>query len=469
MASLTPYHILVFILTFMSYAFFHATRKAFSNCKDNMRKEWTPFNKTNPIEPESTWEAVQFFETKKSAEYFLGAMDTTFLSTYAIGLFISGALGDRFNLRKVLAFGMCSSAIMVFMFGTVSKWLNIHNIWYYGVFMALNGKCILQSTGWPSTVAVMGNWFGKSSRGLVFGLWSACASVGNIFGALEVAAVLDYGYEYAMLVPSAMLFAGGLVIFFCLIPSPQDIGLPMPSDELSSAEKQRPVFNDTDDQQPYPNQAPYALPDALFQKAIGFCQALFLPGVIPYSLSYACLKLVNYSFFFWLPYYLSVKLNWKDSIADDLSTFYDIGGIIGGAIAGFITDRMRSRSPVVVVMLILSVISLFVYKSIGAEYTLNVVVMAITGFMIGGPANLISSAISADLGRQPCLKGDDEALATVTGIVDGTGSVGAAIGQILIPVITNTNKERGWEYVFYFLMAMVRHAKGHTGKLTSGS
>jgi len=24
-----------------------------------------------------------------------------------------------------------------------------------------------------------------------------------------------------------------------------------------------------------------------------------------YSLSYACLKLVNYSFFFWLPYYLS--------------------------------------------------------------------------------------------------------------------------------------------------------------------
>ena len=28
----------------------------------------------------------------------------------------------------------------VFMFGTVSKWIGVYNIWYYGVFMALNGN-----------------------------------------------------------------------------------------------------------------------------------------------------------------------------------------------------------------------------------------------------------------------------------------------------------------------------------------
>ena len=26
------------------------------------------------------------------------------------------------------------------MFGTVSKWIGVYNIWYYGVFMALNGR-----------------------------------------------------------------------------------------------------------------------------------------------------------------------------------------------------------------------------------------------------------------------------------------------------------------------------------------
>ena len=33
-------------------------------------------------------------------------------------------------------------------------------------------------------------------------------------------------------------------------------------------------------------------------------------------------------------------------------------------------------------------------------------------------------------GSQGPIKGNSEALATVTGIIDGTGSVGAAIGQV---------------------------------------
>lgn len=48
-----------------------------------------------------------------------------------------------------------------------------------------------------------------------------------------------------------------------------------------------------------------------------------------YSLAYACLKLVNYSFFFWLPFYLSSKFRWKEAEADKLSIWYDVGGIIG--------------------------------------------------------------------------------------------------------------------------------------------
>lgn len=47
---------------------------------------------------------------------------------------------------------------------------------------------------------------------------------------------------------------------------------------------------------------------------------------------------------------------------------------------------------------------------------------------------MISSAISADLGRQDALQNSQEALATVTGIVDGTGSIGAAGGQVMHPL-----------------------------------
>lgn len=50
---------------------------------------------------------------------------------------------------------------------------------------------------------------------------------------------------------------------------------------------------------------------------------------LQYSLAYACLKLVNYSFFFWLPFYLSNNYGWKEAEADRLSVWYDVGGIVG--------------------------------------------------------------------------------------------------------------------------------------------
>lgn len=37
--------------------------------------------------------------------------------------------------------------------------------------------------------------------------------------------------KYAFLFTSSVLFAGGIIVFFGLIPSPNDIGLPDPEEE----------------------------------------------------------------------------------------------------------------------------------------------------------------------------------------------------------------------------------------------
>ena len=79
--------------------------------------------------------------------------------------------------------------------------------------------------------------------------------------------------------------------------------------------------------------------------------------------------------------------------------------------------------------------------------------MTIVGYFIGGASNMISAAITADLGRQGPIQGNQEALSTVTGIVDGTGSIGAAIGQILVPII---QEGLGWLSVFYFFIILVK-------------
>ncbi|XP_024901687.1 sugar phosphate exchanger 3 isoform X4 [Pteropus alecto] len=309
------------------------------------------------------WSSSHLFPSAEEATLFLGTLDTVFLFSYAVGLFISGIIGDRLNLRWVLSFGMCSSALVVFVFGTVTEWLHFYNKWLYCCLWIVNG--LLQSTGWPCVVAVMGNWFGKAGRGVVFGLWSACASVGNILGACLASSVLQYGYEY--------------------------------------------------------------------------------------SVAYACLKLVNYSFFFWLPFYLSNNFGWKEADADKLSIWYDVGGIIGGTLQGFISDVLQKRAPVLALSLLLAIGSLVGYSRSPNDKSINALLMAVTGFFIGGPSNMISSAISADLGRQDLVQGSSEALATVTGIVDGTGSIGAAVGQYLVSLIQDN---LGWMWVFYFFILM---------------
>ena len=47
-----------------------------------------------------------------------------------------------------------------------------------------------------------------------------------------------------------------------------------------------------------------------------------------------------------------------------------------------------------------------------------------TGALVNGPYALITTAVSADLGTHKSLRGNARALATVTAIIDGTGSIG---------------------------------------------
>ena len=52
-------------------------------------------------------------------------------------------------------------------------------------------------------------------------------------------------------------------------------------------------------------------------------QIITLPGVPSYALSFFALKLVNYSFFFWLPYFLHNQYRWSDSTGNhDVSKLF---------------------------------------------------------------------------------------------------------------------------------------------------
>lgn len=70
------------------------------------------------------------------------------------------------------------------------------------------------------------------------------------------------------------------------------------------------------------------------------------------------------------------------------------------------------------------------------------------GILQGGPADALTSAVSVDLGKHPSLQGA-RATSTVTGIIDGTGAVGAAVGQYMVGMLSD---QLGWKSVFLFLL-----------------
>ncbi|GCB74817.1 hypothetical protein scyTo_0020797, partial [Scyliorhinus torazame] len=63
--------------------------------------------------------------------------------------------------------------------------------------------------------------------------------------------------------------------------------------------------------------------------AISFFAALRIPGVVEFSLCLLFAKLVSYTFLFWLPMYLANKEHFDAKKAGDVSTLFDVGGIIG--------------------------------------------------------------------------------------------------------------------------------------------
>lgn len=127
-----------------------------------------------------------------------------------------------------------------------------------------------------------------------------------------------------------------------------------------------------------------------------------------------------------------------------------MGGVVGGILAGHISDRLDARALPAATFTFSAIPALFFYRIYGhISLTWNVALMFVTGVLVNGPYALITTAVSADLGTHSSLNGNSRALATVTAIIDGTGSIGAAVG----PLLTGYISTKSWSGVFTMLMA----------------
>lgn len=265
----------------------------------------------------------------------LGTLDTSFLLCYGIAMFISGFVAERVSLRYFLTFGMLFSAIFSYLFG-IAKTYDIHSMWYFVIVQAMAG--IFQTSGWPGVVTVVGRWFGKSKRGMIFGIWNSHTSIGNILGSLIAAHYVERDWSMSFIMPSLIMGVCGFILFLFLVDSPELVGCqerdsrrPSTSSSYRSIEDGGSGSDGADNYTERDRNEVIAVTDAdqeishrsmsertpmlntlskshgshsSSQTAIGFDGALRIPGVVEFSLCLFFSKLVSYTFLYWLPKYI---------------------------------------------------------------------------------------------------------------------------------------------------------------------
>ncbi|XP_054709352.1 glucose-6-phosphate exchanger SLC37A2-like [Uloborus diversus] len=463
------YQASVLLLTFAAYTTFHLSRRPLAVVKNSLNQDCSKLTPPPDIVLNNltrhNWCDWAPFD-QKNANRLLGILDSVYVFAYAICMFISGMLAERIDLRYYLTLGMLISGLFTYLFG-LAFYLDIHSYTFFIIVQILAGA--VQCTGWPGVVACVGNWFGKGRRGLIFGVWNAHLYVGNILGAYIAGYFVVQNWGLSFIVPGAIVGLVGFLMFLFLVPHPEDVDLPAVNHRKSTSK------SDASPNMLYPNNDPEikngiiavqesngytektplsiksseAQPQRGKRKAITFWEAVKIPGVIEFSLCLFFSKLVSYTFLFWLPRYLAHATGVGSQASAYLSIAFDVGGILGGVAAGIISDYTGANGLTCVCFLGLAVPSLFIFEAYGnVSKASNIILQLICGALVNGPYALITTAVSAELGTHESIKNNSKALSTVTAIIDGTGSIGAAIGPLLAGMVS----ELSWSYVFYMMM-----------------
>ena len=387
--------------------------------------------------------------------FLLSQMDTVFMATYAAGNIINGKLGDTFNPTTILAIGLFGSGACLFLIN-IAIWfdfagfsIGLANLFILAVYFLFG---FFQATGGPVGTAVMGNWFcdadSVKNRGTIFGFWTCHQYMGDITAALCTAWVLGMGmaWWYALLIP-AVCNALWAFLTAQLVADPANVGIITPEVRIRKEKQEQErkekaergeAHDETLDEGPKP---------------ISYMGALRIPMVAQYAIAFGFFKLTNYCLFFWLPYFLGKTFD--PVTANLIAALYSVGMMPGGIIVGYVSDVFGGRRAVVIgTFMATLVVFLAVFAKWSEEDALNpialLVMLGCMGILVGGPNNIITSAVAADLASHPSVRGNNKSLGTVTGLINGTGSITASIGLLAVGPL---QEQFGWGSVWLYLIA----------------
>ena len=380
LAAFKRWRIQIFAITWLAYAAFYFTRKAFSVAKLGIGEDPT-------------------FMLDKAA---MANLDAIYLAAYAVGQFTWGMLADRFGPRVVVLGGLLISAAAAVVMGSYATFP------IFATCMLIQG--LAQSTGWAGLCKNIGSFFPASQRGRVLGLWSSCYAFGGLVASPFAGwwAYTLVGSWHAAFFSSAVVVAAVAVLFFFLQRNkPEDVGLPAVEPEPQSM---APAGN-------------------LCSIWAPLREILRNRTVLTLGLAYFLLKPARYAILLWGPVIVFEQMPSVGKVgAAIIPTAFELAGLLGPIIIGLASDKLfgARRMPACVISLLLLTVTLALFMAAMHSGSIVMVVglLFVMGLTLYGPDSMISGAAAIDFGTA-------KAGATAAGFVNGCGSVGAVLGGLL--------------------------------------
>ncbi len=348
----------------------------------------------------------------------IGVVSSALFWCYAFGQLVSGRLGSLFGYKKLMIFGVASSAILNVIISFQ------HSLVVIAVLWGLNGFC--QAMVWANGIGVLNKWWPKERRGFASGLATSFSGVAQVVTYLTINLCLALNPEWGWragfrfpMIPMVLILIAFIAFFK---EKPEDIGLK--------------AFEETDKTL---DEKDSALETKIKQKGFFYPYKLLFsePKVIVFCLISAIAGIGRYGLLTWVPTYFMDEMNLSVKEGIFSSILLPIGQACAMFVFPFITDKVFKgrREPMLILAAIVAFAGMITFPFFRTQLPATVMLFVVGVFsMVTG----VIWAIAGDMGGRALS-------ATVVGVLDWAVYMGAAIQASVFGFV---QEKFGWSAIF---------------------
>ena len=341
-----------------------------------------------------------------------GMIATAGFWTYALAVVFNGPLADRIGGKKSILIGAAGASLLNLVIG-----LLFLNGWQTKIIVGMSllyaVNQYFQSFGALSVVKVNAPWFHVQERGIFGGVFGIMISSGYFLALTVGGWILAYmPWYWVFLIPSLLLAMMFVVDLVLVKDRPSEAGFAdFDTGDATSkdADRDKPVDFAYLVRRVFTNRI------ILTIIAAEFCTGFVRQGVMLWFVPF--LKEVH-------------KVELGSALFTIASIGITVGGIIGGLLCGYLSDRVfgSRRPPVAFIFYIGQIVALFLLGYV-ASPLMAALLIPFTCIWIFGVHGMLSATSAMDFGGT-------KAAATVAGICDGvqyvaSGLTGFVLGGVL--------------------------------------